>query len=93
MKLGCGLSNLCELHIAALDSYNGVRGLDDLSNALAGEAVFSVRLPRQSHSLRRPWTGHLEREGSVMQYCIKARKSFASKQCLIAALERSNVEG
>ena len=36
-----------ELHIAAPDSSNRVRGLDDLSNALVGEAVFSVRLPRQ----------------------------------------------
>ena len=42
-----------KLHIAAMDSSNHVRGLDDLSNTLVGEAVFSVRLPRQSHSLRR----------------------------------------
>ena len=42
-----------KLHIAASDSSNRVRGLDDLSNALVGEAVFSVRLPRQPHSLRR----------------------------------------
>ena len=42
-----------ELHIAAPDSSNRVRGLDDLSNALVAEAVFIVRLPRQSHSLRR----------------------------------------
>ena len=35
------------------DSSNRVRGLDDLSNALVGEVVFSVRLPRRSHSLRR----------------------------------------
>ena len=42
-----------KLHIAASDSSNRVRGLDDLSNALVGEAVFSVRLPRQSHSLWR----------------------------------------
>ena len=42
-----------ELHIAAPDSSNRVRDLDDLSNALVGEAVFSVRLPRQSHSLQR----------------------------------------
>ena len=42
-----------KLHIAAPDSSNRVRGLDDLSNALVGEDVFSVRLPRQSHSLRR----------------------------------------
>ena len=42
-----------KLHIAAPDSSNRVRGLDDLSNTLVGEAVFSVWLPRQSHSLRR----------------------------------------
>ena len=42
-----------ELHIAPPDSSNPVRGLDDLSNALVGEAVFSVQLPRQSHYLRR----------------------------------------
>ena len=42
-----------ELHVAVLDSSNRFRGLDDLSNALVGEAIFSVRLPRQSHSLRR----------------------------------------
>ena len=46
-------SNLYELHIAVPDSSNRVRGLDDLSNALVGEAVFSVWPPRQSHSLRR----------------------------------------
>ena len=51
--MGVWPSNLYELHIAAPDSSNRVRGLDDLSNALAGEALFSVRLPRQSHSLRR----------------------------------------
>ncbi len=45
-------SNLYELHIAASDSSNRVRGLDDLSNALVGEVIFSVRLPRQPHSLR-----------------------------------------
>ena len=50
--IGVWSSNLYELHIAASDSSNRVRGLDDLSNALAGEALFSVRLPRQSHSLR-----------------------------------------
>ena len=42
-----------KLHIAAPDSSNRVRGLDDLSNALVGEAVFSVRLPGQPHALRR----------------------------------------
>ena len=42
-----------ELHIATPDSSNRVRGLDDLSNALVGEAVFSERLLRQSHSFRR----------------------------------------
>ena len=41
-----------ELHIAAPGSSNHVRGLDDLSNALVGEAVFSVRLLRQPHTLR-----------------------------------------
>ena len=51
--IGVWSSNLYELHIAAPDSSNRVRGLDDLSNALAGEAIFSVRLPSQSHSLRR----------------------------------------
>ena len=51
--IGVWPSNLCEFHIAALDSSNRVCGLDDLSDALVGEAVFSVRLPRQSHSLRR----------------------------------------
>ena len=35
-----------KLHIAAPDSSNRVRGLDDLLNALVVEAVFSVRLPR-----------------------------------------------
>ena len=50
--IGVRPSNLYELHIDAPDSSNRVRGLDDLSNALVGEAVFSVRLPRQSHSLR-----------------------------------------
>ena len=51
--IGVWPSNLYELHVAAPDSFNRVHGLDDLSNALVGEAVFSVQLPRQSHSLRR----------------------------------------
>ena len=51
--IGVWPSNLYELHIAAPDSSNRVRGLDDLLNALVGEAVFCVRLPRQPHSLRR----------------------------------------
>ena len=50
---GVWSSNLYEFHIAAPDSSNRVRGLDDLSNALVSEAVFSVRLPRQPHSLWR----------------------------------------
>ena len=37
--IGAWPSNLYELHIAAPDSSNRVRGLDDLSNALVGEAV------------------------------------------------------
>ena len=41
-----------KLLLAAPDSSNRVRGLDDLSNALVSEAVFSVWLPRQSHSLQ-----------------------------------------
>ena len=51
--IGVWPSNLYEFHIAAPDSSNHVRGLDNLSNALVGEAVFSARLPRQPHSLRR----------------------------------------
>ena len=51
--IGVWLSNLYELHIAEPDSSNRIRGHDDLLNMLVGEAVFSVRLPRQSHSLRR----------------------------------------
>ena len=51
--IGVWPSNLYELHVATPDSFNQVCGLDDLSNALAGEALFSVRLPRQLHSLRR----------------------------------------
>ena len=51
--IGAWPSNLYELHIAASDSSNRVRSPDDLSNALVGEAVFSVRLPRQPRSLRR----------------------------------------
>ena len=37
--IGVWPSILYELHIAALDSSNCVRGLDDLSNTLVGEAV------------------------------------------------------
>ena len=44
--IGVWPSNLYELHVAAPDSSNRVRGLDNLSNALVGEAVFSVRMPR-----------------------------------------------
>ena len=39
------------------------------------------------------WTGHLECEGGVVWYCIKVSESFLSEQCLIATLERSDVEG
>ena len=37
--IGVWPSTLYELHIAASDSSNRVRSLDDLSNALVGEAV------------------------------------------------------
>ena len=37
--IGVWPSNLYELHIAASDSSNRVHSLDDLSNALVGEAV------------------------------------------------------
>ena len=37
--IGVWPSNLYELHIATSDSSNRVRSLDDLSNALVGEAV------------------------------------------------------
>ena len=81
-----------ELHIAAPESSNRVRGLDDLSNALVGEAVlvcdcqgsrtlFGAQrsLNTSIHCNDATWTGNLEREGSVMRYCIKASESFASK--------------
>ena len=85
-------SNLYELHIAAPDSSSRVHGLDDLSNALVGEAVlvcgcqgsrtlFSVQgsLSISIYYNDATWTGYLKCEGSVMQYCIKASESFASK--------------
>ena len=75
--------------MAAPDSSNCVRGLDDLLNALVGEAVFSVRLPLSSARKDRlilpfycndaTWVGHLECEGSVVRYCIKASEIFASE--------------
>ena len=37
--IGVWPSNLYELHIAAPDSSNCVHGLDDLLNALVGEAI------------------------------------------------------
>ena len=37
--IGVWPSNLCEFHIAAPDSSNRVRSLDDLSSALVGEAI------------------------------------------------------
>ena len=77
-----------KLHIAASDLSNRVRGLDDLSNALVGEAVLvcgcqgSCALFGAHRSLNisiyyndAMWTGHLKREGSVMRYCIKATKA------------------
>ena len=85
-------SNLYGLHIAAPNSSNRVRGLDDLPNALVGEAVLvcgcrgSCTLLGAQGSLDisiycndATWTGHLKREGSVMRYCIKASESFVSK--------------
>ena len=87
--IGVWPSNLYELHVAALDSFNRVRGLDDLSNALVGEAVLvcgSRTLLGAQGSLNisiycndATWTGHLKHKGSVMRYCIKASESFASK--------------
>ena len=81
-----------ELHIVAPDSSNRVRGLDDLSNALVGEAVLvcgcqgSDTLFGTQGSLNisiycndATWTGHLKREGSVMRYCIKVSEIFSSK--------------
>ena len=81
-----------ELHIAAPDSSNCVRGLDDLSNALFGEAVLVCgcqgihTLLGAQGSLNisiyyndATWAGHLEREGSIMWYCLEASESFMSE--------------
>ena len=90
--IGVWPSNMYELHIAVPDSSNRVRSLDDLSNALVGEAVLVCGC-QGSHTLFRVqgslnisiyyndamWTGHLKREGSVVRYCVKASESFASK--------------
>ena len=43
--IGVWPSNLYEFHIAASDSSNRVRGLDDLSNTLVGEAVLVCGCP------------------------------------------------
>ena len=90
--IGVWTSNLYEFHIAAPDSSNRVRGLDDLSNALVGEAVLVCGCPGSriffgaqgslhisTYCNDAMWTGHLKRKGSVMRYCIKASESFASK--------------
>ena len=90
--IGVWPSNLYEFHIAASDSSNCVCGLDDLSNALVGEAVLvcgcrgcrTLLGARGSLNISiycndATWTGHLKSEGSVMRYCIKASESFASK--------------
>ena len=90
--IGVWPSNLYEFPIAAPDSSNHVRGLDDLSNALVGEAVLvcgcqgSLTLFGTQRSLDifvhcndATWTGHLECEGGVVWYCIKASESFASE--------------
>ena len=90
--IGVWPSNLYELHIAASDSSNHVRNLDDLSNALVGEAVlvcgcqgrrtlFSAlgSLNISTYCNDATWTGHLKREGSIMRYRIEASESFASE--------------
>ena len=90
--IGVWPSNLYEFHIAALDSSIRVRGLDDLSNALVGEAILvcgcqgSRTFLDAQGSLNisiycndATWTGHLKHEGSVMRYCVKASESFASE--------------
>ena len=90
--IGVWPSNLYELHVAAPNSSNCVRGLNDLSNALVGEAVLvcgcqgSRTLFGAQGSLNisiyyndAMWTGHLKHEGSVMRYCIKASESFVTK--------------
>ena len=90
--IGVWPSNLYELHIAASDSSNRIRSLNDLSNALVGEAVLvcgcrgSRTLFGTHGSLNismycndATWTGHLKHEGSVMRDCVKASESFASK--------------
>ena len=90
--IGVWPSNLYEVHIAASDSSNRVRSLDDLSSALVGDAVLvcgyqgSRTLFGAQRSLNisiycndATWTGHLKHEGSIMRYCIKVSESFASK--------------
>ena len=90
--MGVWPPDLYELHIAAPDSSNCVRGLDDLSNALFGEAVLvcgcqgihtllgaqgSLNISIYCNDAM--WIGHFEREGSVMRHCIKASEIFASE--------------
>ena len=90
--IGVWSSNLYELHTTASDLSNRVCGLDDLSNTLVGEAVLvcgyqgSRTLFVAHRSLNTSvycndatWAGHLECEGSVVRYCIKANESFASE--------------
>ena len=90
--IGVWPSNLYELLIAVPDSSNCVCGLDDLSNALVGEAVlvcgcqgsrtlFGVQgsLNISIYCNNAMWIGHFKHEGSVMRYCVKASESFASE--------------
>ena len=90
--IGVWPSNLYEFHIAAPDSSNHVRGLDDLSSTLVGEAVLACGC-RGSRTLLgvqgslnisiycndATWTGHLKHEGSVVRYFVKESESFVSK--------------
>ena len=92
LVIGVWPSNLYELHIAASDWSDRLHGLNDLSNALVGEAILVCDC-QGSHTLfgaqgslnisiyynDATWTVHLKREGSVMRYCIEASESFASK--------------
>ena len=73
-------SNLYEFHIAAPDSSNRFRGLDDLSNALVGEAVLVCGCQGSRTLFGAPgslsisiycndatWTGHLKCKVAIVR--------------------------
>ena len=55
---------------------------------LCMEGAFRVSIDRYDAA----WTGHLELKISIVWHCIESSECGSSKQCVIAAAKRDDVE-